>query len=107
MKILLTFDPLMDPDIVGLKNPTRIYFKLNPIEEIDQMGTWHLMSVDKLEYLQPHIKEMKDIWDVFESVINNPFHIVLNELKTKTGKGKRDSCLTEYFEAITNEFGIP
>ena len=107
MKILLTFDPLMDPDIIGLKNPTRIYFELNPIEEINQMGIWHLMSVDKFEYLQPHIKELKDIWNIFDLVINNPFHIVLEDLISKTGKGKKDSCLAKYFDDITDEFGIP
>ena len=45
--------------------------------------------------------------DIFDLVINNPFHIVLEDLISKTGKGKKDSCLAKYFDDITDEFGIP
>lgn len=69
---------------------------------------WHVLQIDQLEKLQPHIAAGIDLKTVIDRLQNNEsFHDILKEIAEKTGRGYQDSFLYEMDMGIYRRLNVP
>jgi hypothetical protein len=68
---------------------------------------WHVLPVDHLEKLQPHIAARVDLKGVLDRLEHQSFHEIWRELEEQTGRGYQDSFLYEMDIEIYRRLNVP
>lgn len=69
---------------------------------------WHVLPVEHLEKLQPHIAAGVDLTEILDQLLQHkPFHDIRKELEEQTGRGYQDSFLYEMDIEIYRRLNFP
>ncbi len=67
---------------------------------------WHILAVDQLEKLQPHLTAGIRLGEVLEELTHKQFDTILEEVHKKTGLTFKDSFLYAVSEELDRRLGI-